>query len=358
MTWYAWAFLFFLLLAWLLLFYQCLRFLGCCAGPRTHKGVRRDSDGRLLACIFCHIAQQQGGATPPSPASPSASSPPSSPPPFPLIPDPSLPLPLPPPTHLTPTPILYSTPWVVVFSPRTPAASRHLLVVPKAHIDDCHRLVEGVRDPTPGEGGEEGEEEEREWGDGVKVEEEKELTPLQYLDHMLEVGRFVLSHPHLMSDPAGGVPLPRRQRGGRLLSLLCCHRGRHVGVGSSTPAVSPAGMNGHGGVGMNGTGGVRRRWGASPVMPVGSEVGGARKEGVERREVTEEVDAPVSYRFCFHAPPHNSIAHIHLHCFQLPFTSKWSQWSFRPHTRRCKEASDVREDIVRRDQSQAPQQGL
>ncbi|KAJ4832313.1 Bifunctional adenosine 5'-phosphosulfate phosphorylase/adenylylsulfatase hint4 [Turnera subulata] len=35
-------------------------------------------------------------------------------------------------------------------------------------------------------------------------------------------------------------------------------------------------------------------------------------------------DAPqAKHRFGFHQPPFNSVDHLHLHCFGLPFTPKW-----------------------------------
>ncbi|KAE9606897.1 hypothetical protein Lal_00025756 [Lupinus albus] len=36
-------------------------------------------------------------------------------------------------------------------------------------------------------------------------------------------------------------------------------------------------------------------------------------------------DAPQSnhYRFGFHQPPFNSVNHLHLHCFALPYTPRW-----------------------------------
>ncbi|KAK9698785.1 hypothetical protein RND81_08G131200 [Saponaria officinalis] len=38
-----------------------------------------------------------------------------------------------------------------------------------------------------------------------------------------------------------------------------------------------------------------------------------------------ERDAPQSneYRFGFHQPPFNSVDHLHLHCFALPFIPRW-----------------------------------
>ncbi|XP_020697886.1 bifunctional adenosine 5'-phosphosulfate phosphorylase/adenylylsulfatase HINT4 isoform X1 [Dendrobium catenatum] len=39
-------------------------------------------------------------------------------------------------------------------------------------------------------------------------------------------------------------------------------------------------------------------------------------------------DAPESklYRFGFHQPPFNSVNHLHLHCFALPFIPSFSRW--------------------------------
>ncbi|CAN6723243.1 unnamed protein product [Malus baccata var. baccata] len=36
-------------------------------------------------------------------------------------------------------------------------------------------------------------------------------------------------------------------------------------------------------------------------------------------------DAPQchQYRFGFHQPPFNSVNHLHLHCFALPYTPRW-----------------------------------
>ncbi|KAG6416998.1 hypothetical protein SASPL_124439 [Salvia splendens] len=38
-----------------------------------------------------------------------------------------------------------------------------------------------------------------------------------------------------------------------------------------------------------------------------------------------ERDAPHAeqYRFGFHQPPFNSVNHLHLHCFALPYTPRW-----------------------------------
>ncbi|KAA3469074.1 histidine triad nucleotide-binding protein 3 isoform X1 [Gossypium australe] len=41
-------------------------------------------------------------------------------------------------------------------------------------------------------------------------------------------------------------------------------------------------------------------------------------------------DAPQSnqYRFGFHQPPFNSVDHLHLHCFALPFIPRWKQLKY------------------------------
>ncbi|KAK9143082.1 hypothetical protein Syun_012482 [Stephania yunnanensis] len=43
-------------------------------------------------------------------------------------------------------------------------------------------------------------------------------------------------------------------------------------------------------------------------------------------------DAPESkqYRFGFHQPPFNSVNHIHLHCFALPFIPRWKHVKYMP----------------------------
>ncbi|GMI76378.1 histidine triad nucleotide-binding 4 [Hibiscus trionum] len=41
-------------------------------------------------------------------------------------------------------------------------------------------------------------------------------------------------------------------------------------------------------------------------------------------------DAPQSnqFRFGFHQPPLNSVDHLHLHCFALPFIPRWKQLKY------------------------------
>ncbi|XP_057860097.1 bifunctional adenosine 5'-phosphosulfate phosphorylase/adenylylsulfatase HINT4 isoform X2 [Cryptomeria japonica] len=41
-------------------------------------------------------------------------------------------------------------------------------------------------------------------------------------------------------------------------------------------------------------------------------------------------DAPgaLQYRFGFHQPPFNSVNHLHLHCFALPYTPRWKKFKY------------------------------
>ena len=195
-------------------------------------------------------------------------------------------------------------------------------------------------------------------GPPLQREEEKELTPLQLLDHMLEVGKLCLTHPHLMADPEGGrgglMGGRKRRRGGRWwgwVGWVCCERGR----GEVSEALLKG--LGEGGEGVKGSAGLRRRGGTSPVVPVaavpegaGGGGGGGGRGGGGGASGGERVEGPAdAFRFSFHAPPHNSIAHLHLHCFQLPFTHVWHEWSFRANTRWCKEADAIRAQLLRRD---------
>mmetsp|Transcript_5204 Transcript_5204/g.7210 ORF Transcript_5204/g.7210 Transcript_5204/m.7210 type:complete len:246 (-) Transcript_5204:157-894(-) len=41
------------------------------------------------------------------------------------------------------------------------------------------------------------------------------------------------------------------------------------------------------------------------------------------------------YQFSFHIPPHNTIDHLHLHCFRLPFANKDAQIYFEEGTSHC-----------------------
>ncbi|GAB4858037.1 Bifunctional adenosine 5'-phosphosulfate phosphorylase/adenylylsulfatase hint4 [Ancistrocladus abbreviatus] len=42
-------------------------------------------------------------------------------------------------------------------------------------------------------------------------------------------------------------------------------------------------------------------------------------------------DAPQSnHRFGFHQPPFNSVNHLHLHCFALPFIPRWRHLKYMP----------------------------
>ncbi|GAB2229764.1 hypothetical protein Droror1_Dr00014018 [Drosera rotundifolia] len=43
-----------------------------------------------------------------------------------------------------------------------------------------------------------------------------------------------------------------------------------------------------------------------------------------------EQDAPksINYRFGFHQPPFNSVSHLHLHCFALPYIPRWKRLKY------------------------------
>ncbi|GAB2274166.1 Bifunctional adenosine 5'-phosphosulfate phosphorylase/adenylylsulfatase hint4 [Dionaea muscipula] len=45
-----------------------------------------------------------------------------------------------------------------------------------------------------------------------------------------------------------------------------------------------------------------------------------------------EQDTPQSkhYKFGFHQPPFNSVNHLHLHCFALPFIPRWKHLKYLP----------------------------
>ena len=491
MAWYVWSFLLLLLCCWLVLLYKSLVWLGCCAcccrcrPTTTRKGVTRDADGNILACTFCAIAQQPqppdndahrhlAAVAPSTPAS--TPSPQSGLLQFDTIHDPTAGMP---PAQLatalpTLTPVLYSTPWLVVFSPRHPCAARHLLVVPRKHIDDCSTLVSMAttaaqqrkrgQEQLNGSSrvddyGEDGTEEEdtdderyadesdepssrlrrRRWS----LEEEKELTAQQYLAHMTEVGEMLLNNPHLLADPNGGTRLGQAQqqrnsrlrrwvrridcrRGGR---RMCKSRRRSSRTGrverSSAPLeageeeeeeegreeqmeqersekqqllldTGKAKINGHQHAQVNGSNGrskddranghllnlslpspstARRRTPHSPypsstvtrsnpatptlgsrtlssasspcTLPTSLSPSASHVVGVADGASGGGAALVAGQRFAFHAPPHNSIAHLHLHCFQLPFDHWWSEWNFRPNSRWCKDAEVVMDETER-----------
>ncbi|KAJ6806035.1 bifunctional adenosine 5'-phosphosulfate phosphorylase/adenylylsulfatase HINT4 [Iris pallida] len=42
----------------------------------------------------------------------------------------------------------------------------------------------------------------------------------------------------------------------------------------------------------------------------------------------KDATEPKLYRFGFHQPPFNSVNHLHLHCFTLPFIPRWKQLKY------------------------------
>ena len=382
MSWVVWLAALLLAASWLLLAAHCCRLLLTRCRCRCGRArVSRDDYGRVPDCIFCCIIQhhtsqeqqqqkqQQLGTASPPPPPPSASRSHS---PFDTIPDPSASVsPLssffgsPSPSaecqcaraH-SPTPILFTTPWVVVFSPRRPAASRHLLVVPRTHIPDCRQLSRELSWRTQQEEEEEDsekeaeeeevgeqskkddeefkqrEEEEEEETDAAAAaatapwtarrrrggwpEEEKQLTASQYADHMLQVGRLLLAQPSVMADPQGGTRSSSSSSASSRSSLfhaasswLRCQRRRRTGC---------------------------------------------RDAQHEPLTEAQSVAASESTRFCFHLPPFNSVSHLHLHCLQLPFLSCRRELSFTPGTPWCKDAQQLRAELTMSEQSVYEQQ--
>ncbi|XP_039056325.1 bifunctional adenosine 5'-phosphosulfate phosphorylase/adenylylsulfatase HINT4-like [Hibiscus syriacus] len=44
--------------------------------------------------------------------------------------------------------------------------------------------------------------------------------------------------------------------------------------------------------------------------------------------LSRDAPQPNKYRFGFHQPPLNSVDHLHLHCFALPFIPRWKQLKY------------------------------
>ena len=46
------------------------------------------------------------------------------------------------------------------------------------------------------------------------------------------------------------------------------------------------------------------------------------------RALLEQAAPGAATQFGFHLPPFNSVDHLHLHCFALPFTPAWKAWKY------------------------------
>ncbi|GJP43777.1 hypothetical protein CLOM_g3193 [Closterium sp. NIES-68] len=51
---------------------------------------------------------------------------------------------------------------------------------------------------------------------------------------------------------------------------------------------------------------------------------------VGQKLLREHAPDAKEYHFGFHRPPFNSVDHLHLHCFALPFNSWWHQQKYTP----------------------------
>lgn len=46
------------------------------------------------------------------------------------------------------------------------------------------------------------------------------------------------------------------------------------------------------------------------------------------RALVEKAAPGAATRFGYHLPPFNSVDHLHLHCFGLPFAPAWKAWKY------------------------------
>jgi hypothetical protein len=47
------------------------------------------------------------------------------------------------------------------------------------------------------------------------------------------------------------------------------------------------------------------------------------------RALVEEAAPGAATQYGYHLPPFNSVDHVHLHCFALPFAPAWKEWKYK-----------------------------
>jgi hypothetical protein len=305
------------------------------------------------------------------------------------------------------TSVIYSTPFVVVFSPRQPAARRHLLVVPRKHIKNVKTLIQQAQNSPRGEAEEFSDEDNESrssnrgginsffnpfagfgWNSSCesptddtprryRTEEEKELNSKQLLSHMVEVGELVLSRAdEVLTDYKAGLPgtsqgwLRKWLKNGK--SYNHQSGGNHSNL-TDEPIVEEFDLDNYKPTENNPNNSDDRRRESQQThlqqqsgtnqadstvtkRSVGNSTEQAQTKGNSRQSSgnhskskakgLKKQEESVNHRFAFHIPPFNSINHLHMHCFELPFTSTYNKLSYRANTYWCQDAVEIKKQII------------
>ena len=75
------------------------------------------------------------------------------------------------------------------------------------------------------------------------------------------------------------------------------------------------------------------------------------EENIEAEENIEEGGEHTKI-FCFHAPPWNSIDHLHLHCIRTPFAGLFQRIKYTPGSLWCVAHEEVRESLLQQEKEQ------
>ena len=116
-------------------------------------------------------------------------------------------------------------------------------------------------------------------------------------------------------------PAARRQRCGGLRGSLACCGHAHTGVPACTHPVGATSSR------------ERRRRARCVVVPAAvnrlglTRHAAAHMQAVGRR-LLDEYAPGAQQEFGYHLPPFNSVDHLHLHCFALPFTPSWKVYKY------------------------------